>query len=80
MFPIIINDLGLHNTSNQGNIYIETCRTILCINICKLFHEGERGYKVISILFIKFHHYSSFCTAFDIASNRQYMLSIEVYP
>ena len=33
----------LHVTYNQGNKYMETCRTILCINICNVFHKGVTG-------------------------------------
>ena len=35
--------MGLRSlkTCNQGNKYMEMCRTILCINICNLFdHTG----------------------------------------
>ena len=35
--------LRLHKTCNQGNKYMEMCGTILCINICNLFHEVVRG-------------------------------------
>ena len=32
-----------HKTCNQGNKYMVMCRTIVCINICNLLHEGVRG-------------------------------------
>ena len=33
-FLSLLMGLRLHNTCNQGNKYMEMCRTILCINIC----------------------------------------------
>ena len=42
-FLALLMGLSSHKTSDQGNKYMEMCRTILCINICYLFHEGVRG-------------------------------------
>ena len=42
-FLALLMGLGSHKICNQGNKYMEKCRTILCINICNLFHEGVRG-------------------------------------
>ena len=42
-FLALLMRLRSHKTCNQGNKYLEMCRTILCINICNLFHEGVRG-------------------------------------
>ena len=39
----LLNGLKSHKTCNQGNKYMEMCRTILCINTSNLFHEGVRG-------------------------------------
>ena len=39
----LLMGLRLHKTCNQGNKYMEMCRTILCINIRNLFREGVRG-------------------------------------
>ena len=39
----LLMGLRSHKTCNQGNKYMEMCRTILCINICNLFNEGVRG-------------------------------------
>ena len=48
-FLALLMGLKLHKTCNQGNKYIEMCRTILGINICNLFHEGVRGLEIIYI-------------------------------
>ena len=48
-FLALLMGLRLHKTCNQGNKYMEMCRTIVCINICNLFHEGVRGQEVILI-------------------------------
>ena len=42
-FLALLMGLRLHKKCNQGNKYMEMCRTILCINICNLFHEEVRG-------------------------------------
>ena len=42
-FLALLKGLRLHNTCNQGNKYMEMCRTISCINICNVFHKGVRG-------------------------------------
>ena len=42
-FLALLMGLRSHKTCNQRNIYMEMCRTILCINICNLFHAGVRG-------------------------------------
>ena len=42
-FPALLMELRSHKTCNQGNKYMEMCRTILCTIICNLFHEGVRG-------------------------------------
>ena len=59
-FPALLMGLRLHRTCNQGNKYMVMCRTILCINICNLFHEGVRVRRYLELT-IKFHDYSSFC-------------------
>ena len=41
--PALLMGLRSHKTCNQGNKYMVMCKTILCINICNLFHEGVRG-------------------------------------
>ena len=41
-FLALLMRLGSHETCNQENKYVEMCRTILCINICNLFHKGVR--------------------------------------
>ena len=56
----LLMELRSHKTCNQGNKYMEMRRTILCINICNLFHEGVRGVRSHLHLTIKFHDYSSF--------------------
>ena len=48
-FLSLLMDLRSYNTCNQGNKYMEIGQTILCLNIYKQFHEGLRGYEVISI-------------------------------
>ena len=48
-FLALLMGLRSHKTCNQGNKYMEMCRTILCINICNLFHEGKRGLEIILI-------------------------------
>ena len=42
-FLALLMGLRLHKTCNQVNKYMLMCRTILCINICNVFHEGVRG-------------------------------------
>ena len=42
-FLALLIELRSHKTCNQGNKYMEMCRTILYINICNLFYEGVRG-------------------------------------
>ena len=42
-FLALLMGLRLHKTCTQGKKYMEICRTISCINICNLFHEGVRG-------------------------------------
>ena len=63
--------LRLHNTGNQGNIYMEICKTILCINnIRNLLNEGIRGLTgSSSYLNLKFHFtiIPFFFTAFNVA-------------
>ena len=67
-FLALLMGLRSHKTCNQGNKYMEMCRTILCINICNLFHERERARVGDYLdLTIKFHDYSKFFTAFDVA-------------
>ena len=70
-FLSVLMGLRSHNinrpTCNQGNKYMEICRTILCISVCNLFREGVRS--SINLNF-KFHEYSRFSTAFDMATNR----------
>ena len=56
-FPALLMGLRSHKTCNQGNKYMEMCRTILCINICNLFHDSVRSYLDLTI---KFHDYSIF--------------------
>ena len=34
---LLLKGLRSHNTCNQGNKYMEMCRTI---NICNVFHKG----------------------------------------
>ena len=41
-FLSLLMGLRSHNTCNQGNKYMEICRTILCTNIWNLFYEGVR--------------------------------------
>ena len=48
-FLALLMGLKSHKTCNQGNKYIEMCRTKLGINICNLFHEGVRGLEIILI-------------------------------
>ena len=38
-FLALLMGLRSYKTCNQGNKYMEMCRTILCINIFNLFHE-----------------------------------------
>ena len=69
-FLALVMGLRSHKTRNQANKYMEMCRTILCINICNLFHEVERGVGDYLDLTIKFHDYSRvFFTAFDVAKS-----------
>ena len=42
-FLALLMGLRSHKTYNQGNKYMEMCRTILYINMCNLFHEGVRA-------------------------------------
>ena len=42
-FLALLMGLKSHKTCNQGNKCMVMCRTILCINICNLFHTGVRG-------------------------------------
>ena len=42
-FLALLMGLKSHKTCNQGNKYMVMCKTIVCINICNLFHEGVRG-------------------------------------
>ena len=64
-FLALLKGLRSHNTCNQGNKYMEMCRTILCINISNVFHKGVTSYLDLTI---KFHDYSRFFTAFDVAT------------
>ena len=42
-FLALVNGLKSQNTCNQGNKYMEMCTTILCINICNVFHKRVTG-------------------------------------
>ena len=64
-FLALLTALRSHKTCNQGNKYMVMCRTILFINIRNLFHEGVRSYLHLTI---KFQDYSTFFTAFNVAS------------
>ena len=68
-FLALLKGLRSHNTCNRGNKYMEMCRTILCINICNVFHKGVTLVRSYLGLTIKFHDYSSFFTAFDVATD-----------
>ena len=66
----LLMGLRSYKTCNQGNKYMEMSRTILYINICNLCHEGVRARVGCYLdLTIKFHDYSSFFTAFGVATN-----------
>ena len=69
-FPSLLIDQLSHTTCNKENKHIEICRTILCINICHLFHEGIKKARIYLNLKIKFQHYSIFYVVFDIANCR----------
>ena len=74
-FLALLMGLRSHKTCNQGNKYMEMCRTILCINICNLFHEGVIGNYLD--LTIKFHDILVFFTAFDVATYIQLRINKE---
>ena len=69
-FLALIMGLRSHKTCNQGNKYMEMCRTILCTNIKIMQFIPRRSKRVKSYLdlTIKFQDYSSFFTAFDVAT------------
>ena len=68
MFSGIINGTEIPETCNQGNKYMEMCSTILFINICNLFHGGIKRIRSHLELTNNSHDYSSFFTAFNVAS------------
>ena len=42
-------NVTIQHTKYIAEDSIEIYRTIVCIDVCKEFHEGIRGYEVISI-------------------------------
>ena len=76
-FPSLLMDLRSYNTCNQGNKYMEICRTILCINITNNSmkeKEGKKFYQFKSQISRLFQ----FFTAFHVATINPILLKIDI--
>ena len=76
-FLLLLMALRSHNTCNQGNKCMEIYGTILCINMQLIPWRSKRVGSYI-YLNLKFHDYSNFFMAFDIASDRFFKFYMKI--